>query len=329
VIDIFEHLNGSDTLLGPAEGEQPPDLAQRRVLHRLGEYVEQIVHPLNMRPRSASLRHEDAERIEVRVSTDDIHITVVIAPEGDLAAEQFFIRTLSGRHLPIPAFIAADLSCSAVPFSYLIHGHIAGTPLSTVESDPLIKVAARQVGRALRSIHSHPAPGFGKPSPTGRWTTRSWNGVLGDWLGRRGVRALAADVLGDPLAMALWQATLDHPQTDWAEPRIIHGAVAPERTLATVSSAAHVEALVRPGDIVGGDPLFDLALATLPRHPGPFQQGVYEGYNSAGPISASQQRRLQRLRLLLHTADACIRHDAHLLERLPSVVESALRQLEP
>ncbi len=70
---------------------------------------------------------------------------------------------------------------------------------------------------------------------------------------------------------------------------MIHGAVEPSRALVTVGESVQLEALTRPGEIVGGDPLFDLAHATLPRHPAAFQQGLLEGYSAAGPLAPEQE----------------------------------------
>ncbi|MBC8162746.1 MAG: aminoglycoside phosphotransferase family protein [Roseiflexaceae bacterium] len=313
-------------MLAPVEGEGG-DQPRRRVLGQLGEYVAMIVRPLNLRPRSATLLSEDATRVEVRVSTDTTHIVVALSPENDMAAELYLLRVLSGRHLPIPRLIAADLSCALLPFPYIIHGHVAGSPLSTIEDTALVRVAARQIGRAMRHAHQVNAPGFGRPTPAGRWTTRAWNGVLSDWLGRRGVRSQAGEVLGEALASAFWAATVEHAALECAEPCVIHGAIAPAHALVTVSSAAHVEALIRPGEIVGGDPLFDLALATLPRYPAAFQQGIYEGYSAAGPLGKHQHVSLQRMRLLLHAADTLSNGDAIALARLPEIVIDALGQL--
>ena len=193
--DIFAQLNGSDMLLDQAETAESPDLPRRRVLARLGEYTASIVRPLNMRPRSAVLQLDELDRIEVRVSTDLAHVIVVIAPEGDLAGELFFIRTLSGRKLAIPQLITADMSCATVPFSYIVHSYIAGAPLSTLEADdPRGRVAARQIGRTLRYIHQSAAPGFGRPNPKRalvepKLARSAWRVALAAWRARAGRRA--------------------------------------------------------------------------------------------------------------------------------------------
>jgi hypothetical protein len=108
---------------------------------------------------------------------------------------------------------------------------------------------------------------------------------------------------------------------------VIHGAVEPSRALVTVGDSAQLEALVRPGEIVGGDPLFDLAHGLLPRHPASFRQGLIEGYSAAGALVPEQEDRLRRLRLLLHVADTLWRDDADGAARLLREVADILQTL--
>src|SRR5262245_51796772 len=119
--------------------------ARRRILGRLGDYAALIVAPLNMRPTAAALLADDAERIEVRVSTPGSHIVLAIAPDDDMAAEAFFLRALADKHLPLPRLIAHDLACTLVPFTYVIKGYVGGLPLDRLEDGPLVRVAARQI----------------------------------------------------------------------------------------------------------------------------------------------------------------------------------------
>jgi hypothetical protein len=301
--------------------------ARRRVHARLGEYTALIVAPLNLRPTAATLLAADDERIEVRVSTPSAHIVLVLAPDGDLAAEIFFLRMLAEKFLPVPRLIAYDLACTLVPFTYAIESYAGGAPLDRLDNGPLMRVTARQVGRTLRRAHQIAAPGFGRPTTTGRWPARGWRETLAAWLAQRETPARAAEVLGASGLSALWAATLDHPSLAVERPRVIHGAVEPARALVTIGDSAQLEALARPGAIVGGDPLFDLAYGTLPRHPAAFRQGLLEGYNASGPLAPDQEQRLGRLRLLLHVADTLWRAEAEAMERLPDEVAALLAGL--
>ncbi len=298
--------------------------ARRRIQARLGEYAALIVAPLNLRPTSATLLVADDERIEVRVSTPGAHIVLVIAPGGDLAAEIFFLRMLAEKFLPVPRLIAHDLACTLVPFTYAIESYAGGVPLDRLENGPLMRVAARQIGRTLRRAHQIATPGFGRPTTSGRWPARGWRETLAAWLAQRETPARAAEVLGASGLDALRAATLDHPSLEAERPRVIHGAVEPARALVTVGDIAQLEALARPGAIVGGDPLFDLAYGTLPRHPAAFRQGLLEGYSATGPLAPEQEQRLGRLRLLLHVADTLWRAEAEAVERLPGEVAAIL-----
>jgi hypothetical protein len=190
-----------------------------------------------------------------------------------------------------------------------------------------MRVAARQLGRTLRRAHQVAAPGFGRPTSTGRWPARGWREALVAWLAQRETPARAAEVLGADGLAALWAATLDHPSLIVERPNLIHGAVDPARALVTVGDSAQLEALTRPGALIGGDPLFDLAHGTLPRYPAAFRQGLLEGYCATGALAPDQEGRVQRLRLLLHVADTLGRAAAEAVERLPGEVTVTLEAL--
>jgi len=299
--------------------------ARRRLLGRLGEYAALIVAPLNMRPTGVALLRDDDARIEVRISTPGAHVVLAIAPEGDLAAEVFFLRMLAGKRLPVPHLIAHDLASTLVPFTYVLHSYAGGAPLDQLEDGPLMRVAARQLGRTLRRAHQLAAPGFGRPTTTGRWPTRSWRAALEGWLARRETLARAKEVLGADSLAILRAATLDHPALACERPSVIHGAVAPARALATIGDSAQLEAIARPGELVGGDGLFDLAYGLLPGHPAAFRTGLLEGYTAAGALAPEQQERLRRLRLLLHTAEVLWRAEPDELAELPRHIADAIR----
>ena len=316
---------------------------RRRVLGRLGEYASLAISPLNMRPTGAVLMREDDQRVELRVSTPSSHVVLVIATDGDLAPEVFWLRALAAANLPIPQLIAHDLSLTTLPFAYALESYAGGSPLDRLEDGPRIRVLARQLGRTLRRSHLVAAPGFGRPTLTGRWMDGSWPAALGGWLARRETLARADAALGTQGAAALRAATLDHPALDCAvalldatidhpalacvRPCVIHGAVEPARAIVTIGDTMQLEALTRPGDPVGGDPMFDLACGLLPRHPASFRQGLLEGYTAAGALDAEHEGRLRRLGLLLRVADALESDDGATLARLPDEVAGALREL--
>jgi aminoglycoside phosphotransferase (APT) family kinase protein len=300
---------------------------RRRVLGRLGEYASLAIGPLNLRPTAATLLREDNQRVELRVSTPSSHVVLVIAADGDLMPEVFWLRALAASNLPIPRLITHDLSLTTLPFAYALESYIGGSPLDWLEDGPRMRVLARQAGRTLRRAHQVAAPGYGRPAPTGRWPAASWPAALGGWLARRETLARAEEALGLECAVALIDATIDHPALACAWPCVIHGAVEPDHMIVTVGDTMQLEALTRPGELVGGDPIFDLAHGLLPRHPATFRQGLIEGYSASGPLDAEQQGRLRRLGLLLLAADTLQNGDAAALARLPDEIAAGLREL--
>jgi hypothetical protein len=300
---------------------------RRRVLGRLGEYAELANGPLKLRPTGAALLREDEERIELRISTPSSHVVLLIAADGDLAPEVFWLRALAASNLPLPRLIAHDLSLARLPFAYALESYIGGAPLDWLEDGPRTRVLARQAGRTLRRSHQVAAPGYGHPALGGRWPAKSWPEALAGWLARRETLARAEELLGSEGAAALFGATIDHPVLACAQPRVIHGAVEPARVIVTVGETMQLEALTRPGELVGGDPMFDLAHGLLPRHPAAFRQGLLEGYTASGSLDEEQQCRLRRLGLLLLADDTLQHGDPAALARLPEQIAAGLREL--
>ena len=299
----------------------------RHVMAHLGDYTALIVEPLKMRLTDATLVRVTNQRIEVRLTTATHHLLLVIAPEADLAHEVFFLRSLAACDLPAPRLIAYDLSCANVPFTYAIETYPGSLTLDCINDATLMRIAGRQTGRILRRVHRVEAPGYGAPTPTGRWSARTWREALAGWLEQRSFDDRAEVVLGADITSALRAATLDHPTLACTQPRVLHGAVEPARIVVTVGESVQLEGLVQPAPPVGGDPLFDLAYALASRQSAAFRRGVMEGYEIAGTLTAEQHTRIDRLRLLIDVAQALEEGDPAVLAGLPAAVMARLEAL--
>lgn len=320
-------VTGLSRDLTPAEATQPGAAAVGRVLAQLDEHVSAVLQHQNLRPMRTTLLDVFPDRVSVKLTLPLQNAVVVFAPEGDLLAHATFLRAVAVLREPVAArLLAHDATGALVPLAWVLEGYLAGSTLNRVQDPALLRLAARRVGQMLRRIHQLPAAGYGAPSARGRWAER-WSSALEQRLRLAGGRARLAVAIGTDLAERFDSATIAHADLVIAEPRVLHGAVMPERVLVSGEQAPRVEALLRPGAPIGGDPLYDLACGLSPRQPVAFREGIAEGYASLGVLDSSQERRLRRLRLFIGVVEALyVRADAP-DERLAAAVEVAIGEL--
>ncbi|MCG8347976.1 MAG: aminoglycoside phosphotransferase family protein [Chloroflexales bacterium] len=271
--------------------------AWRRVLGRLGDYTAFILRSLNMRPTDIVLLDQTPVHVRVRVSTPTMHLVLRIAPEGDLSGAVYFGRVMATHQFPAARIIHADMTCSLVPFTYIVEGHVCGTNVDLIDSSHLVRAAARQTGRLLRRMHRISAAGWGRPNRNGRWTFPDWRAVLASLHAMLASASLEA-LLFDETERATIATLLDHPALVVTEPRLMHGAPSPRVTLCTVGEHVQLEALTNPGWAVAGDGLLDLAWGLNPVFRPEWRMGLLEGYNALATLSAAETERLRLLRLL-------------------------------
>lgn len=271
--------------------------AWRRALGRLGDYTALVLRALNLRPIAVALHAQTERHLLVRITTPVEHLILRIAPEDDLAAHVFFVRTLSGQNIPSARIIQRDLSRTMVPFAYTLESFVPGMPASALPSEHLLRGAGRQAGRALRRMHRLSAPGCGRPTPAGRWRQLRWGQALRQIGAHLAPAPVDALVFGEAERAAA-AALLDDPRLEIAQPVVLHGAFGPDAIRCTAGDHVHLEALVEPGHWVGGDGLYDLACGLCPLYPQPWREGLLEGYCAAGPLSPAEQERLPLMRAL-------------------------------
>lgn len=281
--------------------------AWRRVLNRLGEYTGLIIRAKNLRPERVALLAKTEHHILIRLSLISQDVVLRIAPEATLSREIYFGRTMAVHHLPAAQIIQYDTSGRLVPFAYLIENYVGGTVAAHLETPPLLRSAARQVGQVLRRMHRVVAPGWGGPDATGRWTIPDWNHAIAALHARLAPETAAAALFGETE-----RATIHTLRNTLAmgisSPHLIHGKISPYAARCTTGEKANLEALVDPGPIVGGDGLLDLAWGMAPVHPQEWRTGLIEGYTAVAPLPPGDYERLQALRVLTGFWTTCQRY---------------------
>lgn len=277
----------------------------RRVLRHLGDYTAYIVRQLNLLPREVRLLEETPNYVAVRVSTTQEHLIFRFAPEGDFSSEVYYNRVMRRLFIPAPQVIQYDPSKSHVPCPYLVESYIGGRKADQIEEEERLWAGARQLGRTLRRIHRNPSPGFGYPLSQDRWSHQSWRSALATLFSTSGAAIYAPLLLTEEQWACFKAATLESPLLDIDQARLIHGAIKPASLVCTPGEHVQFQALLQPGPLIGGDPLFDLACGLLPTHPQAFRSGLLEGYCALSPLTEAEEQRLDRLNLFVRFSEAC------------------------
>ena len=297
----------------------------RPILNRICDYVALIVTPLNMRIRGVSLQSVAPQRVVVKVAGLQ-NVSIVFAPIEQLAGEVFLRRTAAQKHLPFPQIIKSDVSFAVIPAGYVISSYIAGSTLDTIADDTLQRVGARQIGRAIRSLHGVPAPAFGAPQPNSSWKHHTWPVILREWFTAQGSIDLLADTVGPHLGKRFWDTWLRQPFLALTDSMVIHGDIHPKHAYVSVSSHVQLDGIDAAGFIVAGDPMLDVAMSMRAGYHPEFRHGFHEGYTATVPLTNAEVIRVKHYLIPLRVIDAL--HDPTLdRESLATSIQHAIRSL--
>jgi len=278
---------------------------QRAILNRLNDYVALVIQPLKLRVRVLVIQQILPQRIEIRVSGTSV-VTVVFAPSEQLAGEVAFLRASALKQLPVPKIIHADITYNFLPVGFVIYNHITGTAVLDVEDATLQRMAARQVGRTLRVMHTLPMPGWGWPTSLQKWEIRDWRSALQRWFRDTAGIAQLQSPAAAPILARFWQEIIQDDIMVNIEPSCIHGDLQMQHVYVTVHSHVQLEGVVRPGLIVAGDPMFDLAATMRTANSLAFRQGIIEGYTATVPLRPDEVIRIKRLAIVWRIYDLLI-----------------------
>jgi aminoglycoside phosphotransferase (APT) family kinase protein len=208
---------------------------------------------------------------------------------------------------PAPEILAAVVEDR--PF--LIMSQVRGIALSEL---PLGRWLGplRRAGELLRALHEIRMDGFGSFA-RGRPEHARWADALrADWL--------SALYLLD-VDREAYVRVVERHLPNVAEGRLLHGDFVPGHVLV---EGDEVTGIIDFGDAMAGDPVWDLARASLSRFPGVLA-GLLEGY---GPVDGLAPRlALYRMLWSIGMAGTCVRHGIGNVDRHVMAAEGALREL--
>lgn len=278
------------------------------ILNRLNDYMAIIVPPLKLRVRSFVLQHVSRQRIEIRVIGSSL-LVVVFAPGELLAGEIVYLRQCAQKRLAAPQLISADISYNLIPVGVLVYTHCVGSTLCDVQDETMYRVGARHVGRLLRSLHTQPMPGWGAPTMRNTWDHTSWRDALKHWMfAQTPIQELASPAM-QTANFRIWHELISDDYLRTITPVCLHGALSCQHMMVTLHSHVQLEGLVRPGMIVAGDAMFDLASVMRGAVALPLRQGIIEGYTASVPLRSDEISRIKRLTVLWRVMELLVNPD--------------------
>lgn len=219
---------------------------------------------------------------------------VKICPDDSIATEIFWRKKAHENNIPTPRIIFADTSQNKVPFRYEVLEFIEGRTLEYRYSDDPYDKYTELIGQELRKLHSIPADGFGRICAGSRWSCKTWHETLERHIDIS--RQEAARELFSAKELAKLHNCVFDKKLDVVQSKFLHGDVSTSNFI--FSKKRNEIIFLDPGATIGGDPMMDLACASIPSEDNSFFRGIKDGYEAQIPLTCDESYRLEKLRLL-------------------------------
>ncbi len=268
--------------------------AYYRLFESLDTLVPVILQRHNMGEAEQFQLLDGETNAVISFTTPQNAFVLKLAPNDDLATEVYWYEKVQRAQLASVALVAHDLTKTHVPYMYIIMMHSSGYDLRNATSTHQ-RAAGIAVGHYLRQLHALPAGGFGALAADHAWTHTDSVTPIHDSLLRSGV-TYWKDTLFSPFEIANVENLLLQPHMQVMSPALLHGDVGLPNVLFQVENTQlTLTAMIDPGEIVGGDPMLDLAIATNDFDA--FGAGVLHGYTQQQPLTEEEHYRLRVLQL--------------------------------
>jgi aminoglycoside phosphotransferase (APT) family kinase protein len=265
------------------------------------DYLARVAPALGFVPREVAVIVGEEGLVALCTGASD-RAAIKIAAYGGVLTTTMFYELAGTMGLPVPAVRLRDLTCTVIPYQYLVMDLLLGEE-ATALPVPLRRQAGFLTGQALRRLHTIPVGGFGAPLAGGGWSAPSWLAALRRGYLEDGSTARKHEVFSSAEVSAIERLTVGNPALEIAEPRLIHGDPSPANSLCVQVPDMGLTGLIDPSVIVGGDPIFDLVAGT--GGDDPFGAGLWHGYTDQRPLTVAEAARFQLLRLFSTYWTAC------------------------
>ncbi len=283
--------------------EQERDKDCYRIIENSDVILSKIFSGLNIKAISSDLIEKGNINICYRVTDHDHQKYVIkICTNDRLFAEVFWRKKLCDNKLNVPRQICVDYSKKEIGYMYEVLEFIDGVHINSKVSEEIQYRGAHLTGQELRKHHNIAVSGFESVDCDGKWTKKTWIETLQNYLGIRQRHKCALELFTQKEIDRICDYAIHDKMMDIQNPKLIHGDIGYNNLIYTPEKDKIY--FLDPGRIIGGDPIFDLAYASMPWAKGLFFRGIMDGYEKEKPLTSEEAHRFRKLRLICLVSNA-------------------------
>jgi fructosamine-3-kinase len=225
---------------------------------------------------------------------------VKISFREDMASEIFFLHRAAGAGARVPNVIAFGLEKKIIPHDYIILEYFNGVRVNELDDDGKKYEAGTLFGSELTKLHRVRVEGFGAVDSARRFKSVGWEDLLIDRLrGQRSLVSLSASMEEELFG---FEHIFKNKYAYREDPVLLHSDPGGNNFLVECNTAGEIinYRIIDPNEIVGGDPMYDLAFSQLVWNHRSFMHGVYSGYVQIHPLTETEWDRFVILKAYMH-----------------------------
>jgi len=275
-------------------------------------YLSKVAKKLGLDPKDISILSRP-NSIVYKYTHNNQTFALKVSLIDTLETEVFFIKTLNANFIPSQLLVAYDFSKEIIPCSFIITRWINGDSFIGHINDEISFKGGIEYGKELVKMHEIKTGGYGVPlDPLGKkWSSKNWNRALISFISKNIKKETPLKIFDKETINSISRMTYFNSKLSINEPKLIHGDL--PNCLAQKKPEVKLLALIDPGGIVGGDPMYDLSFIYNYDENGyfgeGFMNGLLKGYTDQKKLSPSEIYRFKCLRLFHLYWKTCFFYD--------------------
>lgn len=268
----------------------------RKIYSQLPEYVQKILYAHKLKVKRIKLWRRGISSFVFQLINNHTY-ALKISPRYSLNSEIYFFQKAKTAGFPIPKIIIADTTKKLIPYDFQITEWINGKTPDELSKLDLYKCSFK-LGQMFTEIHKIKTTGFGFPITASTWSHKAWLPALRDFIYREVRPSQIRNLFGGNMLNFI-EMILKDRRMNISQPSLLHSDAGEDQFIVEKKENRWIiNSILDPGYSIAGDPIFDLAIATLYWNAAEYRNGFYEGYISLHNLREEERYRFQRLRFL-------------------------------